>query len=493
MVERRCIDILQQLAQSKTEISNQQWQKAITMHGVLLNEHHDFFLNSEHPEGYSVRQRYVINYAMPARLWRYGVHALLEQLRQRLPGTLEHMLRFLYLAYSTMTLFLETVPTFEDTWIECLGEISRYRMVLEAAESRERQAWASIARYWYNKAADKNPDVGRLQHHLGVLARPDIVQQLFYYTKSLVCVHPFIGTKESISLLFNPLLQNPRSVRRLPEIVIAFVAAHGYLYARQVGDPFLDTCNDFLAFLEEYTGRMGPNFKQQGVFIASCNFAAVLEYATANALLPSEFSTNAAQSKSMDDIYLASERFWTPVGDVKAVEADLLESRDSKTISSIVFYGSCLTFQTLSIMLDQVGNRNVYPSFHASLAFLWSLARTPSSMKRVEALVPWKQIAAFLNTLTRNFSDFTLIEGTDFPSVGEERWLSEDFLIRGHIWSQNLYPAGFFDGAPTADDGRNIEPPSRDFLRMHRCLWFGVRLAMVRSITTLKAMLTWAV
>ena len=61
---------------------------------------------------------------MPARMWRHGIHAFLEVLRYRLPDSLEHMLAFIYIAYSMMALLYETVPTFEDTWIECLGEPS---------------------------------------------------------------------------------------------------------------------------------------------------------------------------------------------------------------------------------------------------------------------------------------------------------------------------------------------------------------------------------
>ena len=61
---------------------------------------------------------------MPARMWRHGIHAFLEVLRYRLPDSLEHMLAFIYIAYSMMALLFETVPTFEDTWIECLGKTS---------------------------------------------------------------------------------------------------------------------------------------------------------------------------------------------------------------------------------------------------------------------------------------------------------------------------------------------------------------------------------
>lgn len=54
---------------------------------------------------------------MPARMWRHGIHAFLEVLRHRLPGSIVYMLAFIYIAYSMMALLYETVPAFEDTWI----------------------------------------------------------------------------------------------------------------------------------------------------------------------------------------------------------------------------------------------------------------------------------------------------------------------------------------------------------------------------------------
>jgi hypothetical protein len=83
---------------------------------------------------------------MPARLWRHGIHSLLELLRNRLPDSLNHMLAFIYLAYSTMTLLYETVPAFEETWIECLGDLGRYRMAIEDNEIRDREVWTQVAR-----------------------------------------------------------------------------------------------------------------------------------------------------------------------------------------------------------------------------------------------------------------------------------------------------------------------------------------------------------
>jgi hypothetical protein len=130
MVESKCIDVdnaQNSNADGNHQLNNEQWQALIALHRTLLHEHHDFFLASQHPAASPALRRLASKYAMPARMWRHGIHSFLELLRHRLPASLEHMLTFIYLAYSMMALLYETVPTFEDTWIECLGDLGRYR------------------------------------------------------------------------------------------------------------------------------------------------------------------------------------------------------------------------------------------------------------------------------------------------------------------------------------------------------------------------------
>jgi hypothetical protein len=102
-----------------TELSNEQWQALFALHRTLLHEHHDFFLASQHPSSSLTLRRLATKYAMPARMWRHGIHSFLEPSRHRLPDSLDHMLAFVYLTYSMMAL-KESVPSFEETWIECL-------------------------------------------------------------------------------------------------------------------------------------------------------------------------------------------------------------------------------------------------------------------------------------------------------------------------------------------------------------------------------------
>jgi len=119
MVEKKYVEIDQQQASTTNKLSNEQWQALIALHRTLLHEHHDFFLASQHPSSSLTLRRLATKYAMPARMWRHGIHGFLELLRHRLPDSLDHMLAFVCLACSMMAL-IESVPSFEETWIKYL-------------------------------------------------------------------------------------------------------------------------------------------------------------------------------------------------------------------------------------------------------------------------------------------------------------------------------------------------------------------------------------
>ncbi|CZR56383.1 uncharacterized protein PAC_06271 [Phialocephala subalpina] len=154
MVEAKCIEV------DNTQATLQ----ALIILSTLLHEYHDFFLASQHPSASPALRRLASRYAMPARMWRHGIHPFLELLRHRLPASVDHMLAFIYLAYSMMALLYETVPEFEDTWIECLGDLGRYRMAIESDDIRDREVWTGVARHWYSKASDKVLTTGSLDN-----------------------------------------------------------------------------------------------------------------------------------------------------------------------------------------------------------------------------------------------------------------------------------------------------------------------------------------
>ncbi|KAF4466808.1 hypothetical protein FALBO_6334 [Fusarium albosuccineum] len=287
MVETKCIEV--DNAQSSntdanSKLNNEQWQALIALHRTLLHEHHDFFLASQHPSASPALRRLASKYAMPARMWRHGIHSFLELLRHRLPASLEHMLTFLYLAYSMMALLYETIPAFEDTWIECLGDLGRYRMAIEDDDIRDREVWTGVSRHWYSKASDKSPTTGRLYHHLAILARPNALQQLYYYTKSLCVPIPFSSARESIMTLFDPVLSN--SPTRLAPIDAAFVRVHGILFSGKSKDKLQESMDEFINQLDGYIGRSTKRWLESGYYIGITLGCSLLGYgAESNVLM----------------------------------------------------------------------------------------------------------------------------------------------------------------------------------------------------------------
>lgn len=269
MVESKCIEV-DNAQNAETDpankpINHEQWQALIALHRTLLHEHHDFFLASQHPSASPALRRLAAKYAMPARMWRHGIHSFLELLRHRLPGSLEHMLTFIYLAYSMMALLYETVPAFEETWIECLGDLSRYRMAIEEGNLRDREIWTGVSRDWYSKASDKSPTTGRLYHHLAILSRPNAVQQLYYYAKSLCVAIPFGSARDSIMTLFDPVL-GPDSSRhsRLHHIDLAFVQTHGVMFSGKSQDKLEYYMDNFLNPLDDHIQVSGYQWREPG-------------------------------------------------------------------------------------------------------------------------------------------------------------------------------------------------------------------------------------
>ena len=294
MIEQKCVNIInspgtyagepERGPSSSTPRSLvDQWKALIALHRTLLHEHHDFFLASQHPAASPAIRELASKYSMPARMWKHGIHSFLELLRHRLPGSLDYMLEFIYLSYQMMALLYETVPSFEETWIECLGDLARYRMAIEDEDVRDRDTWTSVARMWYSKAVDRNPSVGRLYHHLAILSRRYAVQQLSSYARSLTAISPFLSTKESIMTLFDPILArvenfDPKvSPNALPHDTW-FVVIHALLFTGGEQKKLENACQCFVVGLDNSMSAGGYGWGQHSSYFAVTIIASILKF-----------------------------------------------------------------------------------------------------------------------------------------------------------------------------------------------------------------------
>lgn len=379
-------------------------------------------------------------------------------------------------------------------------------MAIEDDEPKDREVWSNVARFWYNKAADKSPNIGRLYHHLAILARPYTLEQLSLYTRSLTCVTPFESAKGSIMTLFNPILSGKESaIRRSSSFETIFIRAHGILFTHgpsDTSDRFDEAIKELEAdnLFDNYITKAAARFKEVGVFAAVANIAALFEYGIAKHGLPKpilrlafEAFENANQVKD-EAPQSSSIKSSDPQGNQSSArfgfsEFEAVMSSPSRPAMDIVALASKIAFNTLRIALRHLKDPNIHPLVHLYLVFLRTLVSVEQAMKCIEEYVPWSGICLFLTSLSTpsRVADPSL-RSKDFPrpEEGPGRPLPEDFVMRGQLYSQRYFPEAWFTDAMIDDDERSLDLPSMAEPRADRLFWLGHNLASVcLTISTL--------
>ncbi|KAK7425954.1 hypothetical protein QQZ08_007536 [Neonectria magnoliae] len=435
MVEAKCIEVDKAQAHNAHDgqantLNNEQWQALIALHRTLLNEHHDFFLASQHPSASAPLRRLTTKYAMPARMWKHGIHSFLELLRHRSPPSSEHMRTFIYLAYSMMALLFETVPTFEDTWIECLGDLPRYRMAIEDDDIRDREVWTGVSRHWYSKASDKSPTTGRLYHHLAILARPNALQQLYYYAKSLCVPVPFASARECIATLFDPVLPST-STHRLPLVDAAFARVHGIFFSGQSENMLSDTMEEFSELLDHHNSRVTREWLDSGCFHSISLARSLLGYG-AESNVPKR-----TMSQQPDETDISMDALLSP----------------AKKFSQALSFAT----KTYETVIRRWGDSNVLPFAHTALVFIYHMTHFPDALPHLERTFLWKRTAILLNSLLKSTPE-PRMDG-DFPRPEKDdllRPLPEDYDMRGLVYCDEYFPKRWFDNGTMDEDEKSF-------------------------------------
>lgn len=485
LVESKAIEVDNFQSQQQNMLKHEQWQALSLLHRTLIYEHHDFFLATFNPIAQDPLRQLAGKYSMPARLWRHGIHSFLEILRHRLPHSLEHMLTFIYQAYSLMSLLYETVGEFKDTWVECMGDLSRYRMAIEENNRRERETWTRVSRTWYSKASHMNPQAGRLYHHIAILSRPNAINQLHWYSKSLCVAQPFLSSRESSKTLFEPILTPlPGFLDRWKPLDIALLRIHSALWLNRCSQVIPPSLSAFASELKEYLeenidsfvrnepsdsptdrnslDRNSLDWVKQGHLIGIANCAAMFGYmADYNPLAQFMLSLNNK-------------------GTLPEQSRETLENPSSHTMLS---HAIALNLETHKVVFSTLRGYSVLPYLHTVLVFLWFFCPPERHLGRraVELSVPWDLLALLLNGfLSSGMSDTALrrskLDGFPHPPRGEEGPLRDDNALRGLLWATRYFPDTWFDDYDPEDEPE-IEEVSRSAERQIRVVWLGIRIA----------------
>ena len=509
MVEAKCIHVdkaqaaaIRSAERGESERADDHWTALFALHRTLLHEHHDFFLASQHPSASPALQRLAAKYSMPARMWKHGIHSFLELLRYRLPDSLDYMISFIYFAYQMMSLLYETVRAFEDTWIECLGDLGRYRMAIEEEDAGVRETWAGVARFWYSKAASRSPAVGRLSHHLAILARPHALRQLYLFCRSLTCIQPFLSARESIVTLFDPatgstnLEASNSSTSRIDSL---FIRLHSILFTKDKLEEFDGVLQTFLGLLDSHITTAGEKWREEGSHIAVSAIAALFDYGSPDSILRKLMEHGnfriRQQAKALENADGANASPSASPGSEPSLEG--LKAPDS--LSRTQFLCAVDMFSKITkLVFCRTGDnkttvdRNVLPFANLALTFYHSLADIHSLNLPFDGLyvtpllhgIPREEISVFGNNLFKAEDLDSKYEIASFirPEKGDVGPIVEDHMVRGQSWAQWFFPADWFETEDDVDEEETlIERASTMPKRVTRVAWLLRRQAEVSA------------
>jgi hypothetical protein len=324
-----------------------------------------------------------------------------------------------------------------------------------------------------------------LYHHLAILARPNALQQLFYYAKSLCVPIPFPSAKDSIMTLFDPILvEDSRQSARLTPVDAAFTRVHAILFSGKAWDKLEPSKEDFLSLLDPHIGRSSKKWLEAGYYIANSGFCALQEY-----------------GKDTNFINKAIRPIRSEETDVPMAEGvPEVTAAPSKEFAAALD----LTKRTHDIVLRRFGDNNVLSYLHVSLAFMRHMADKPNLYVHLRDSFPWKLSSLMLNTLVAPLlaakASFSRIESAVFPggsgsAAGKgvdkstsknaaNRPLPEDFAMRGMPWADSYIPAEWFSNLRIDDDEKFFEVASMTGERKERVLWLGHKIALHRTTLT---------
>ncbi|KAL5943061.1 hypothetical protein ACKVV1_001900 [Pyricularia oryzae] len=349
-------------------------------------------------------------------------------------------------------------------------------MAIEDDDLHVREVWTAVSRQWYSRASDMAPTTGRLYHHLAILARPNVVAQLFYYAKSLCVPVPFSGTRDSILTLFKPIMADTHG--KLNAVDCALVRCHGIFFTGKGTEGLEKARKEFLSNLDLAVAKGARRWLEAGYQIAVTNLCALFGYdLPANVLIKAfDASTKKApipkivltdEPTSAESQAASPEKQKSSNANDKNDPAATMEVKKDVVDPSKHFKKVLqLVESTDRIVFSRLGDLNILSYTIVKLTFLLAMARLKGPGAGFKA--PEKY------------------EKNDFPRTAERRPLPEDWAMRGLVWANPakvVFSREYFAVTENMEeDERMFETPSMGEQRRERCLWLAYQIAQIGTL-----------
>ncbi|KAJ8463961.1 hypothetical protein ONZ45_g17401 [Pleurotus djamor] len=476
--------MLQGKEMNSEEVEKEKWRKQISDHKQYAEVMHSLLDVSFAPSVPTSLRNIPEKYKIVHRLWNHGFYKLLESLRRASfssPLALEHLQDFIYYAYTFYTGLYEqlTLVSFAGGWLEALGDLARYQMIVasmvqshlghgallttaalskvpngKADESDvpedtqdsdrhlgdqepsiglaaarnleiepEKERWRAIAQGWYGKGIAGIPGNGKLQHHLGLLSRDvegEELRAVYHFVKSMTTLHPFPTSRETVLPIWSTTAQTRRSSSdcRVSDL---FVLLHGMLFTNIQLDDFQPTLARFLEKLELEDAE-----EREWIMMAVINVGAVFEYGKPNSVLSKAGVAGSREGPTITRVMAKNReerhKDAMDVDDDSSVPPAHVSPppSDAETDNQIpqsFTLALQLTFSMLSHVLRRPPSAVPNPYLTVLFTFLVTILKNEKALAALERNIPWAELAKFFAQVPRG-----IMRKEHLDQPGSQRW-----------------------------------------------------------------------
>ena len=288
-----------------------------------------------------------------------------------------------------------------------------------------------------------------------------------------------MSSRESILTLLEPTIARFRnSGSKTPSFETCFVTSIACTFRVPSTAEFqTKPLSMFLDQLDAHILKSGTKWCESGAYIATAIIGSLLKFGCTDSQLRSHFAPEEKPSSRPP----APE----PKRDERNPDPDDLLELFLET--GVMPHEWSMLFETLRTVLKRVGDTNVLSFLHIVLVFCWRLTLSPGGSDYLNGFLPLELMCTYLNKLEELPAHFSpKSEEVSFPSTphNNEQPLPEDFLIRGQVYSEGVFPASWFENASSDIDERVIEQPYMSKRRALRVKWLAIRFAAAQDTSS---------
>ncbi|KDQ62457.1 hypothetical protein JAAARDRAFT_54406 [Jaapia argillacea MUCL 33604] len=462
----------------EAEKENERWWKIVEDHKCLAKMMHNLLEISLVPSVPASLCNIPQKYNIIMRLWTHAFNKLLENLRRascRSPIAFKHLQEFIYYAYTFYTGLLEeqTLAAYRSNWLECLGDLARYRMVVtkmvsKATSLQGQQLLTAKAVTQVLITSDSNPPSkskgsisdkpapgeGKLHHHLRLLSQEvegEDLQSIYHFMKGYL-----------------------------------FVFLHGMLFTNIQLDDFPKTVDRFLEWLD-----LDGAEERDWIMMAIVNIGSILEYGRPSGMLRKTgalgLSVSAAvpvasmarmklarkEADSEDKAMDVDDDTVDADGDKRMKTAVVTAIQTSPTLSNSAAselplplkFALQLTFAMLSQTLwkptrksSPFAHSTLNPYITVILMFLSTILKHQAILEIMERSVPWEDLVNFFSTVVpKDITSHEELTSWLMLTSGCKP-LPKDWCIRGMEWvGRKVFECSFWNKSSSSEDHVELE------------------------------------